>query len=30
MYLAGDLDHSLGNYLGLDDLAADVSLYRDQ
>ncbi len=30
MVLAGDLVQSLGNYLGLEDLTADVSVYRDQ
>jgi hypothetical protein len=30
MDLAGDLVQSLGNYLGLEDLATDVSVCRDQ
>ncbi len=30
MDLAGDLVQSLGNYLGLKDLTADVSVCRDQ
>ena len=30
MDLAGDLVQSLGNYLGLEDLTADVSVCRDQ
>ncbi len=30
MDLAGDLFQSLGNYLGLEDLTADVAVCRDQ